>query len=127
MSVARESRRMRLRVFVRIRNRGIFRISIRQACAFPINENPAKTNVGQRLPGETQSSGILKNPIIPRILILTGCARPQARCGREDSAAHWGAPICRDSRALPTAFAVRIPAFGGMTGLESGNEGRNRG
>ena len=57
MSVASERRRMRLRVFVRIR---IFRISIRPSCAFPITGNPAKANVCQCLPGETRAGGILK-------------------------------------------------------------------
>ena len=44
-----------LRRLVRIRIYGIggiFRISIRPACAFHITENLAKTNLGERLPIE---------------------------------------------------------------------------
>ena len=34
-------------------------------------------------------------------------------------------PATRSQAPLPTASAVWIPAFAGMTGLESGKDGRN--
>ena len=41
-----------MRVFVRIRIGGIFRISFRPSAIFAIIENPAKTNTDERLPLE---------------------------------------------------------------------------